>query len=252
MNVIQSSTPMKSDPNESSNLETECLFGETVEILEKHFDWVYCKLLTDNYLGWIKKNSLGFLKTPTHQVISKRTFLYKNPNSRSICINYLPMCSKLYIKNIIDKWAETVIVYENIVESAYVPIEHIMKINRKVKDWVITAEKLLETPYKWGGRDTIGIDCSALIQLSYETFGQKIPRNTVDQVKIDKEIIVDFKELKRGHVVFWEGHVGLMVDEFNCIHANAFHMKTVIEPLKEIILRMNGKNKIKKMMNFNN
>jgi hypothetical protein len=46
----------------TSSLETECLFGEMVEILDEHLDWVYCKLLTDNYYGWIKKNNLGQLK----------------------------------------------------------------------------------------------------------------------------------------------------------------------------------------------
>ena len=56
---------MKSEPIETSPLETECLFGETVEILDKHFDWVYCKLETDNYCGWIKKKGLGKSKNPT-------------------------------------------------------------------------------------------------------------------------------------------------------------------------------------------
>ena len=55
MNVTKSSIPMRSRPNETSDLETECLFGETLKILDQHLDWYYCRLLTDNYLGWVQK-----------------------------------------------------------------------------------------------------------------------------------------------------------------------------------------------------
>ena len=73
---------MRSEPAETSALETECLYGETVEILEECFDWVYCKLNTDNYCGWIKKEGLGKLSNPTHRVLVKRSFVYinKDPN----------------------------------------------------------------------------------------------------------------------------------------------------------------------------
>ena len=73
MNIIKSSAYMNSNTTGTSSLETECLFGEMVEILDEHLDWVYCKLITDNYCGWIKKNNLGQLKKATHRVIIKRT-----------------------------------------------------------------------------------------------------------------------------------------------------------------------------------
>jgi hypothetical protein len=57
--------------------------------------------------------------------------------------------------------------------------------------------------------------------------------------------------LKRGCVIFWEGHVGIMIDRLNCIHANAFHMKTVTEPLINIINRMDKDLNIIKMIDFN-
>ena len=78
MNIIKSSVYMKSNTTEISSLETECLFGEKVTILDEHLDWVYCKLVTDNYCGWIKKNSLGQLKKATHRVINKSTFIYNS------------------------------------------------------------------------------------------------------------------------------------------------------------------------------
>ena len=74
MNVVNSSILMKSEPSDKSSLETECLFGETVEVLDEYLDWVYCKLNTDSYHGWVKKEGLGRIKNPTHRVIANRTF----------------------------------------------------------------------------------------------------------------------------------------------------------------------------------
>jgi len=250
MNIINSSVFMKSDPTETSPLETECLFGETVEILEERLDWVYCKLKTDDYCGWIKKEGLGKLKNPTHRVIVKRSFIYINKNPKSNSLFYLPLGAQLVIDNIQSEWAETTL-YNNKTQVGYVPSKHIVSLDHRVKDWVAIAELSIGTPYKWGGRDTIGIDCSALLQLSYQTYGEDIPRNTSQQVKLKKKHIRDVEDLKRGCVVFWKGHVGIMIDKFNCIHANAFHMQTRIEPLNKIINRIGKDSDITKMMDFN-
>lgn len=251
MNILKPSISIKIKPIQSSSLETEGLFGETVEIFDNHLEWVYCKLLTDNYYGWIKKKNLGHLKPVTHRVVSPRSFLLKKKDIKSTCINYLPLGAQLSIKTVINDWAEVDLNKDVKNKIAYIPSKHISNINSSIKDWVSTAESLIGTPYKWGGRDSIGLDCSALLQLSYQTYGQNIPRNTIDQVMLQKEKVNDINELDRGCVIFWEGHVGIMIDKFNCVHANAFHMKTVIEPLDDIINRMGKKNKIIKMMNFN-
>ena len=251
MTIIKSSAYMNSNTTGTSPLETECLFGEMVEILDEHLDWVYCKLITDNYCGWIKKNNLGQLKKATHRVIIKRTFIYKDTNAKSDALFYLPMGSQLAIKKIKSGWAETYFFLEDKIQVGYVPSSHIVYCKHKVKDWVAMAQQLEGIPYRWGGRDTVGIDCSALLQLSYQTYGQMIPRNTSQQVKLKKKYVDDVNDLKRGCVIFWEGHVGIMVDRLNCIHANAFHMKTVTEPLINIINRMDKDLNIIKMIDFN-
>jgi cell wall-associated NlpC family hydrolase len=251
MNIIKSSTYMKSNTQDALSLETECLFGERVEILDDHLDWVYCRLMTDDYCGWIKKNSLGQLKKSTHRVINKRTFVFKENNPKSITTIYLPMGSKLAIEKIKSGWAETCFFFENKMQVGYIPSSHIVSTKHKVKDWVAIAQQLEGVPYRWGGRDTVGIDCSALLQLSYQTYGQNIPRNTSQQIKLKKQKIYKINNLKRGCVIFWKGHVGIMIDKVNCIHANAFHMKTVVEPLFKIINRMGKDYNIIKMMDFN-
>ena len=250
MNIINSSVFMRSEPTETSPLETECLFGETVEILDESLNWVYCKLNTDSYHGWVKKEGLGKTKSPTHRVIANRSFVCSDKNPKSNCLLYLPLGAQLVINNIQSEWAE-ISLHNNKTQIGYVPSKHIVSLNHRVKDWVATAELSIGTPYKWGGRDSIGIDCSALLQLSYQTYGENIPRNTSQQVELKKKCIKDINDLKRGCVIFWKGHVGIMIDKFNCIHANAFHMQTKIEPLNQIINRIGKDTDITKMMDFN-
>jgi hypothetical protein len=242
---------MKSDKDENTSLETECLFGETVEILDKYKNLVYCKLSTDNYCGWIRKSSLGKYIQTTHRVIVKRTYIYKKKDAKSDVLFYIPMGSHLATEEIKHNWAKIYFSIERKTEVGYVPSNHIVELKNQCKDWVSMAEQLEGIPYRWGGRDTLGVDCSALLQLAYQAYGQKIPRNTSQQLKLEKRIIHNFENLERGCVVFWEGHVGIMTDKNNCIHANGFYMKTTIEPLRKIIGRMAKDFSVIKMMNFN-
>jgi cell wall-associated NlpC family hydrolase len=242
---------MKSKPSENSSLETECLFGETVEVLDDKLDWVYCRLVTDNYNGWIKKSNIGKFIKATHRVLNIRTFIYKRADVKSDIAIHLPMGANLAVEKINSGWAEIYFPINNIIHAGYVPAQHIVELRHKVSDWVAVAQSFEGIPYKWGGRDSAGIDCSALLQLSYQTYGQSIPRNTSDQITLKKSNVNQIHDLKRGCVIFWEGHVGIMIDKENCIHANAFHMKTVTEPLDEIINRTLKDHHIIKMMDFN-
>ena len=251
MNIIVPSTALRAKPDETHSLETECLFGEEVETFEQTDNWVRIKLLIDDYTGWIKKSSLGILKKPTHRVLLKRSFILSSNDTKSNCLHYLPLGAKLCVKCIKDKWAEVYLSNKHKMSIGYIPSGHIVSLDSKVLDWVSTAEQLIDTPYKWGGRDSLGIDCSALLQLSYETYGENLPRNTNDQVNLNKPVISNLDELKRGVVIFWKGHVAIMIDKKNCIHANAFHMKTSIEPLEIINNRMDQNNRITKILNFN-
>ena len=251
MNIIIPSTGMQSKPFESSELETECLFGESVNVLDENLDWVYCKLLTDNYNGWVSKKALGFIQKPTHRVQTTRSFLFEEKNIKSNVISHLPMGSLLSVIMINGNWATVKLPSFYNLKTAHVPKNHIVNVDYRTKDWVKVAEQLLNTPYKWGGRDTLGIDCSALLQLSYQTYGENIPRNTSQQLELQKKVVVNIDDLERGCVIFWTGHVGIMTNNLYCIHANAYHMKTKIEPLSKIIERMGEDSSIIKMMNFN-
>ena len=242
---------MRTNPDETSCLETECLFGETITISDSHLDWYYCKLLTDNYCGWVQKKYLGETIKSSHRVVSNRSYLFKDNDIKSGFINYLPLGSQIYVSDFDDFWAKVYLGNIDKQGFAYIPRKHINKNEDKIDDWVSTAEKLIGTPYVWGGRNSIGLDCSALLQLSYQTYGENIPRNSIDQSLLNKEIVNNKKKLKRGFVVFWKGHVGIMTDQSNCVHANAFHMEVSKEPLVDIGAREDKHNPIIKIMNFN-
>ena len=112
-------------------------------------------------------------------------------------------------------------------------------------DFVETAMKFLDTPYLWGGRSCAGIDCSGLVQISLMAAGLECLRDTKDQIGT-----IGTKAsppLKRGDLVFFEGHVGIMVDEENLLNATSRHMKTIIEPVDHVKDAYNGILNIKRL-----
>ena len=97
-------------------------------------------------------------------------------------------------------------------------------------DWVAVAESLIGSPYRWGGRASTGLDCSALVQLALAVAGKPVPRDSGPQHDIGTAL-QRIDDLQRGDLVFWAGHVGIMQDGDRLLHANAHHMAVASEPL---------------------
>ena len=98
------------------------------------------------------------------------------------------------------------------------------------------ALRFLGAPYLWGGRESLGLDCSGLVQQALAACGKACPRDTDMQAGIG--VAVAPGDLARGDLVFWKGHVGMMLDAERMVHANGHHMATVVEPLAEAIARI--------------
>ena len=137
MNIIKPSIPMRSNPDSNSNLETECLFGETITILDSYLDWYYCTLLTDNYCGWVQKIYLGQIVESSHRVISNRSYLFKSNDVKSGCINYLPLGSQICVEDFDDFWAKVYVGNYKNHKFAYIPSKHIIKNGEKIYQRVI-------------------------------------------------------------------------------------------------------------------
>ena len=97
-------------------------------------------------------------------------------------------------------------------------------------DFVTIAERHVGRPYIWGGVVSDGLDCSGLVQASLRATGQDAPRDSGDQEGMGRAV-GEGKTLRRGDLIFWKGHVGIMQDAERLLHANAFHMAVASEPL---------------------
>ncbi len=119
----------------------------------------------------------------------------------------------------------------------FVARRHLAAPDVRQPDFVAVAERLLGTPYVWGGKTHAGCDCSGLIQTALQAAGIAAPRDT-DMMEAALGSPVSQTDLKRGDLIFWKGHMGVMRDAATLLHANAFHMEVASEPLADTIARI--------------
>lgn len=234
--IISNIAPLYNKPNNKTTLETEMLFGEYFEIQERKKGWVFGHNCNDNYEGWIEYKNLGEPISNDHKVSTLQSIVYDQPNIKSkIKFNFF-IGSLVKVENIEDEWAKIKLNIDN--DYGYICANCITPKSFIKKDWVNVAEKFINTPYKWGGKTVMGIDCSGLLQISLQSSGKNFPRNTSDQFKMDLITIDNKTHLSRGNLVFWKGHVGILQNAKKMLHANQHHMQVFSEDLNVAIDRI--------------
>ena len=228
--------------NKGSKLSTQLLYGEECDVFETKNGWSWIQSRRDNYVGYTPTiNLTRKIYKPNSKVISLRTVIYTKPDIKSVTKGYLSFNSLVEVIKIKGK-------YSLIKNLGWCPSLDLVKVKSSKFNHIDLSKQYLDTPYLWGGRDSMGIDCSGLIQNLHQINNRPFPRDTdMQEIYVTNEVKYE-KDLKAGDLVFWKGHVAMMIDNSNIIHANAFHMKTAIEPLstaKKRILKSNGK--IKKL-----
>jgi cell wall-associated NlpC family hydrolase len=227
--------PLRRAPSSDAELLTQALKGERVTIYDRNGEgWAWGQLKSDGYVGWLPdralKNPAG---EPTHKVTALRTFAFPGPSIKLPPAETFVMGSLLTVLREEGSFAVTR-------EGWHLPRQHLGLIDRHVPDFVAVAEAFVGTPYLWGGKSSLGIDCSGLVQVSLTSAGTGCPRDSdMQQEGLGRELDPhDTKKLKRGDLIFWKGHVAIARDGETIVHASAHHMATAIERTQEAIARI--------------
>jgi cell wall-associated NlpC family hydrolase len=227
--VMASHTSLRRSPSFEAGLETEALRGEYVTIYETGDEgWSWGQLERDNYVGWLPSCDLGLTGLPpTHKIKVQRSFTYPGPSMKLPISGMLSMGSQLNIIEMNGDFARTD-------KGEFIWTTHLSTISSDESDFVAVAEQFLHVPYLWGGKTSLGLDCSALLQNSLQAAGIKAPRDSdmlAAEIGEPIEINKDFSNLKRGDLIFWKGHCGLLQDPTTLLHSNGYHMAVASENL---------------------
>ena len=241
--IITPSAGLFNKASQDSGRETDALFGEDVTITAvtqnaQGEDWAEVILKTDGYQAWVKQDHLGDMPPPSHHVITPRALMTAKADIKSPAAGYLPMGSLITISAAEDNPRMAGVHGPNGTIMGYIMADHVLPLGQYIEDYVDAAERLIGTPYRWGGRDSFGFDCSALVQISLAAAGQAVPRNSGDQERAIGTSLESIDVLKRGDLVFWRGHVGIMQDERHLLHANMWHGMTASEVLRDALPRL--------------
>jgi cell wall-associated NlpC family hydrolase len=236
MEVVAPQAPLRREPRPDALLDTEALKGERVTIYDANAEgWAWGQLAGDEYVGWLPSAALAVPgPAPTHRVAALRTLVFPGPSIRLPPIEALPFGAALNIGRIDNRLA-------TMPSGGYVPAVHLAPIGDNERDFVAVAERFVGAPYLWGGKTAFGLDCSGLVQIALSACGLPCPRDS-DMQERALGSALDHKaasfKLQRGDLIFWAGHVAIARDRDSLVHANAFHMAVVVEPVGEAIARI--------------
>lgn len=235
LEVIDPVAPVREQPSSNAMLMTEALRGERVTIYDRNGEgWAWGQLNSDGYVGWLPDTALMKPSAaPTHVVSALRTFAFPGSSIKLPPADTLVMGSKLAVMREDGGFAVTR-------EGTFLPKAHLAPLGHREPDFVTVAERFVGTPYLWGGKSSLGIDCSGLVQVSLTAAGIGCPRDSdMQQAGLGRALEPhERSKLQRGDLIFWKGHVAIVRDGGTMVHANAHHMATVIEPIAPAIVRI--------------
>jgi cell wall-associated NlpC family hydrolase len=231
--VRDESAPLRREPAPDAPLDTEALRGERVTVYETNGEgWCWGQLATDGYVGWLPANALAAPGlAATHRVAVLRTLAFPGRSIKLPPVAAFSLGCRVAVTRDEPPFAVT--------PAGYVPARHLAPLDTAEPDFVAVAERFLGVPYLWGGKTSLGLDCSGLVQIALTAAGIACPRDSDMQERaLGAAIAAVPNDLRRGDLLFWKGHVAIARDAVTLLHANAFHMAVAAEPIAEAVTRI--------------
>lgn len=235
MQVAAASIGLRKAANAHAEQVNQALFGETITVYDVANGWAWGQLDIDGYVGWAPLSALRNKPVAaTHRVRALRTLVFERPDMKSPPLLALSMGARLAVVGEEGPWMR-------VAESGWTFAAHTMPMTAAESDFVAVAKRFVGTPYLWGGRESLGLDCSGLVQVSLQACGHGVLRDSDMQaatVGASLGPAADLSNLQRGDLVFWSGHVAIMLDGTRIIHASGRAMAVEIEPLAQAVERI--------------
>jgi hypothetical protein len=236
MRVRSEAVALRAEPHPEAGMDTQALFGERIDVYEIDIEgWAWGQLARDRYVGYLAADDLtddSADAEANYCVQAPRTFVYPTRNIKSPPLSALPMNAQVHVMDDDGTFAR--------LREGFVWQRHLAPLEIATNDFVSAAERFLHAPYLWGGKTWQGLDCSGLIQIALQAAGVEAPRDTdMQAAQLGAPLpLDDLSRLQRGDLVFWKGHVGVMRDAQNLLHANGYFMQVSSEPLQEARARI--------------
>jgi cell wall-associated NlpC family hydrolase len=232
--VVAAAAPMRYLPRFDAPLLTEALVGELVTVYDVEEGWGWVQASRDGYVGYMPLDTLSaMIEDPTHWLIARASFVYPTPDMKRPPIMRLSFGAEMTIIAREGRFLE-------LSRGGFVFAGHIQPMDERPKDYVRFAERFVGTPYLWGGRTSAGIDCSGLVQVSMLGAGMACPRDSdMQEAEVGEKLGLDAVEsVRRGDLLFWKGHVGVVQSPEWMLHASGHQMEVVVEPVRRAVERL--------------
>ena len=200
--------------------ERQLLLGAAFPVIDRAEGLAFGFATKDGYCGWLHESALAEGPKPTHWVATPGTHLYPEPRVQARELAALSMGAAVHVVAQQGAFCET--------SQGFVPTPHLLSLAERHSDPVTVAEGFLGVPYLWGGNSHAGIDCSGLAQVAHHACGIKTPGDS-DLQEVMGSALPEDTPLQRGDLIFWKGHIALIVDETRLIHANGHTMSVAYE-----------------------